>query len=197
MAGLDLSMPMLQRLTEKAGARPPFRLVQGDATVLPFASDSFGAALACHVLHLIPDWQAAVRELARVVRPGGVILIDAGGPPGRGWTQRIDRRFQREAGVGRRFVGAQHGGEVEAGMRAMGFQPRPLTPVRISDVSTPSAAIQGLEAGRYSWTWGLSSAVRRRAARATREWAREWIGDLDRSRARRWIIQWRAYDVPA
>src|SRR2546423_11010187 len=85
MAGVDLSRPMLDRLVEKAGGTAPFPLAVADATALPARRHAVGAALACHVLHLIPRWREAADELARVVAPGGVVLVDIGGDaPGTG-----------------------------------------------------------------------------------------------------------------
>lgn len=44
-----------------------------DSTRLPFDDDRFDAAVAFLMLHHVIDWEAAITELARVVRPGGVI----------------------------------------------------------------------------------------------------------------------------
>jgi phosphatidylethanolamine/phosphatidyl-N-methylethanolamine N-methyltransferase len=46
-----------------------------DITALHFADDSFDAAVAANVLHLLPTPNEAIRELSRVVRPGGLIII--------------------------------------------------------------------------------------------------------------------------
>ncbi len=54
------------------GMRP--RIV-ADARRLPFADASAGAALAMHMLYHVTDMPAAVAELRRVVRPGGVVLV--------------------------------------------------------------------------------------------------------------------------
>jgi hypothetical protein len=45
--------------------RGAVQVVLGDATALPFATASFAAAVACHVLHLVADWVAAVDELLK------------------------------------------------------------------------------------------------------------------------------------
>ena len=71
MAGLDLSEPMLAKLVDKAGGRPPFPLIRGDATALPFPDDRFGASVVRHVLHLVPAWKTVVDELVRVVATAG------------------------------------------------------------------------------------------------------------------------------
>ena len=49
-------------------------LVEADVHHLPFKSQSFGAAIASNSLHHFPDANQAMRELARVLRPGGVLV---------------------------------------------------------------------------------------------------------------------------
>jgi ubiquinone/menaquinone biosynthesis C-methylase UbiE len=48
---------------------------QGDARSLPYADDSFDAAYLVTVLGEIPDQDAALRELRRVLRPGGRLVV--------------------------------------------------------------------------------------------------------------------------
>ncbi len=59
-----------------AGMRPE---VVGDVQALPLADASVDAALAMHMLYHVPDIAAAVRELRRVVRPGGLLLVSTNG----------------------------------------------------------------------------------------------------------------------
>ena len=47
----------------------------GDVCRLPFADGAFDAAMALHMLYHVPDIPAAVRELRRVVREGGFVLV--------------------------------------------------------------------------------------------------------------------------
>lgn len=49
-------------------------VAQADAARLPFADDSFDLALSFLMLHHVGGWEAALRELVRVVRPGGRVL---------------------------------------------------------------------------------------------------------------------------
>lgn len=81
-AGLDLSAGMLRRAQDRlARSGFPVRLAQGDTTRLPFAGDSFDAIVLTFVFSAIPDGLAAMREMARVLKPGGVLaLVDAGEP---------------------------------------------------------------------------------------------------------------------
>ena len=48
---------------------------RGDATRLPFPNWSFDRIIAAEVLEHIPDDEAAARELARVLRPGGTMAV--------------------------------------------------------------------------------------------------------------------------
>ena len=49
--------------------------VNGDATRLPFADDTFDSIIASEVMEHIPDDMAALDELARVLKPGGTIAV--------------------------------------------------------------------------------------------------------------------------
>src|SRR5438477_9754950 len=55
---------------------------QGDARALPYAQDSFDAAFLVAVLGEIPDQDAALRELARVLRPQGRLVVGSQRPLG-------------------------------------------------------------------------------------------------------------------
>lgn len=196
MVGLDLSSRMLARLVVKAGGVRPFPLVVGDATRLPFTSGSFGAALAVHVLHLIPDWPAALAEMVRTVRSGGVILVNVGGF-GSGWWSDMQRRFSQEVGLSEQFLGTHRAPDVDAAMAELGSNGRSLPVVRGEEIATPNERIGRLEAGLYSFTWRVDDEIRRQGARAVRRWAAETLGDLDEPRAVPIEVAFRAYDVPA
>jgi len=75
--GLDLSLDMLalarDRL-ERAGLRH-CSVRQGDIYDLPLANDSFDAVIIHQVLHFLDDGARAVKEAARVLRPGGSLLV--------------------------------------------------------------------------------------------------------------------------
>lgn len=69
--GIDLSPGML----EKARARG-LDVTEGSATELPFESDSFDVTCSFKVLAHIPDIESALSEMARVTRPGGMVLAE-------------------------------------------------------------------------------------------------------------------------
>ena len=195
IAGIDLSEEMMAKLVDKSGGRAPFPLVVGDAVALPFRDESFGAGLVCHVLHLINHWPAALLELVRVVRPGGVILIDWGGW-GRGWSREITDRFCKEAGVRLPFP-LNEGEPPRIGqiMRSLGTRARDLPPVQDVQTGTVATQIERLRSAIYSFTWGLGEEERRRAAEAVLPWAKERFGDLDEARRMEREVTWHAFDV--
>lgn len=72
--GIDLTQAMLRRAVPRAG-QLDFRCVQGDAQRLPFADGSFEHAVLHLILAVVPDPVACLCETARVLAPGGQVLI--------------------------------------------------------------------------------------------------------------------------
>lgn len=188
--GVDLSLPMLGRLAEKSPGTP---VVQGDATRLPFRDGSFGAAFAVHVLHLIPEWRAAVRELVRVVRPGGVLLVSQGWW---GLVAHLDviEAYSEAAGLELRHAGLNDEAELDAALPEA--TPRELVRLEGTQEQTLRETIDRLRAGLYSFTWGLDEAERNRGADAAEALAEERYGSLDEPRQVAQEMYWRAYDLP-
>jgi phosphatidylethanolamine/phosphatidyl-N-methylethanolamine N-methyltransferase len=72
--GLDLTRAMLGRCAPRAaGLR--FGAVQGDSCALPFRDAAFDCAVLHLILAIVPDAARALAETARVIRPGGTVLI--------------------------------------------------------------------------------------------------------------------------
>jgi demethylmenaquinone methyltransferase/2-methoxy-6-polyprenyl-1,4-benzoquinol methylase len=90
VVGIDQSKEMLAAARARfANDRARVELVEGQAEKLPFAGEGFDALTVTYLLRYVDDPQATVRELARVVRPGGrVAMLEFGVPP---------RRVPREA----------------------------------------------------------------------------------------------------
>jgi demethylmenaquinone methyltransferase/2-methoxy-6-polyprenyl-1,4-benzoquinol methylase len=76
VVGLDLTLDMLrqgQRTIAEQSMSGRISLVAGRGEQLPFADDTFDALTFTYLLRYVDDPQATLRELARVVKPGGVV----------------------------------------------------------------------------------------------------------------------------
>ncbi len=103
---LDISMAALERLSRAGG-----RGTCGNVTALPFADQSFDLVAAFDIIEHVEDDATAFAELARVCRPGGVLLLSVPLHP-QAWTG-----FDEIVGHCRRYVPA----ELLARLLAHGF----------------------------------------------------------------------------
>jgi len=67
---VDASRPMLRRAVRQGSTG-----IQGDAGGLPVRDDAVDAVVVLDAFHHLPDPEAALAEAARVLRPGGVLVI--------------------------------------------------------------------------------------------------------------------------
>jgi phosphatidylethanolamine/phosphatidyl-N-methylethanolamine N-methyltransferase len=77
VTGIDLSTSMLEKARERVkreGLRN-VRLLEMDAGRLTFADDSFDIVYAPYLVSVVPDPVAVVREMRRVCKPGGKIIV--------------------------------------------------------------------------------------------------------------------------
>ena len=72
--GLDLTEAMLRRALPRVPGID-FAPLRGDAQRLPLADGSFDAAVLHLILAVVPEPRLCLREIERVVRPGGSVLV--------------------------------------------------------------------------------------------------------------------------
>src|SRR6185436_16491992 len=77
VTGIDLSSSMLEKARDRVARKDVrnVRLLQMDAANLKFADDSFDIVYAPYVISVVPDPVGVAREMRRVCRPGGRIVI--------------------------------------------------------------------------------------------------------------------------
>ena len=93
VAGLDFSEPMLavaekrlQAQSSKSKFSRPVQFLRGDAQQIPFPDASFDLVTISYGLRNLADWEMGLREMRRVVRPGGRLLVlDFGKPDNAAW----------------------------------------------------------------------------------------------------------------
>jgi SAM-dependent methyltransferase len=96
----DISTDMLDRARARAAAlgRDDIEFVEADIERMSFEDNEFDLCLSFNGLHCLPDPPAAVREIARCVKPGGRLVGDSV-VRGAGWRQDLAIGFFRRAGV--------------------------------------------------------------------------------------------------
>jgi ubiquinone/menaquinone biosynthesis C-methylase UbiE len=133
LVGIDPAEAMLRRARERLAGlerergRLPFRvrLHRADAEALPYADGSFDTVAAVLTLCTIPDPARAAREMYRVLRPGGRLLVlehvrAAQGRALAWWQDRVDPLWTRAAG------GCHLNRDTPATLRDAGFDTAPL-----------------------------------------------------------------------
>jgi ubiquinone/menaquinone biosynthesis C-methylase UbiE len=121
VAALDLSEEMIEearRRRHQLGA--DIRLVVGDAQELPFPEARFDTVVSAFSSCTFPDYAAAFREMVRVTKPGGSLLLLEHGRSSVGWVARrqdrnIERVYERS--------GCRNNRDVSADLAEAGLEP--------------------------------------------------------------------------
>jgi phosphatidylethanolamine/phosphatidyl-N-methylethanolamine N-methyltransferase len=98
VTGIDLSDSMLEKARDRVARKDVrnVRLLEMDAADLRFADDAFDIVYAPYVISVVPDPVAVAREMRRVCRPGGRIVIlnhfRSASPTG-AWLERMIAPF--------------------------------------------------------------------------------------------------------
>jgi ubiquinone/menaquinone biosynthesis C-methylase UbiE len=71
---MDIDPHMTQAAAARLAGFPKVAAITGDAAAMPFPDDCFDAVISCLMLHHVIDWERAVAEIARVLRPGGTFV---------------------------------------------------------------------------------------------------------------------------
>ena len=117
MTSVDASSAAVEVLRR----RVPGEVAQADVTTLPFADAAFDAAVLGEVLEHVEDDRGALEEVARVLRPGGVLAVSVPADPKRfgpsdRWAGHVRRYSRQEL-----LSACQAGGFTVERCRAWGF----------------------------------------------------------------------------
>lgn len=90
VTGLDFSAQMLEvagkRLQHANLKNEPLKFIQGDAEQIPFPDNSFDAVTMGYGLRNLSSWETGLREMIRVAKPGGrIVILEFGKPANALW----------------------------------------------------------------------------------------------------------------
>jgi SAM-dependent methyltransferase len=125
VVGIDLSISMLRHAVGRGGAQ----FARADVRQLPFRDGAFDAVTMCLVLEHVPELDVAIAEIARVLGPGGRLLLFLNHPlmqtPNSGWIDDhiLEEQYWR---VGRYLEAVTTMEEVEPGV-VIPFSHRPMS----------------------------------------------------------------------
>lgn len=129
VVGVDLAPAMVDRAAADNAGFPWLEFRVGDALALPFDDGEFGAATTAFGLRNLPDFEAGFREMARVVRPGGmVVCLELSVPRPRWWGRTYHATFRLFAPLAGSAFG--HRGAYEYLPASLDGFPRPVALAR-------------------------------------------------------------------
>jgi ubiquinone/menaquinone biosynthesis C-methylase UbiE len=188
VTGVDIAPLMLEQLQQKhtaarqtapAGSWGALATQIADMTALPFADGSFDAVIAVHVLHLVPQWQRALGEALRVIRPGGSFLL------GQDVTATDAVNFQiqdkwlqlvRELGAQPDRVGARGYSEILEALRTRGLVPEEATLAMWTKTQTPRSVLRYIADRTWSQTWGIPNPIFTDSVQRLEAWVKARYG---------------------
>jgi ubiquinone/menaquinone biosynthesis C-methylase UbiE len=181
--GVDISAGMMTRFLELLHSSAPSpHLCQADTCQLPFRDRAFQAVLSVHVFHLIKEWQQALAEMQRVLRPEGLLCTgydwrDQGSPHSQindQWRNIISKYVEHPGHPGPRDFN-----QVSEILIASGARSEEIEAAAWEYTFSPAHYIQQLANGTFSYSWRLDPQFMPACIADLRSWTTERFGSLD------------------
>lgn len=191
----DIADKMLGEIASKTDT--DIKTVVGSADALPFDDDSFPLVALARALYLIPNWQGAIAEMARVLKPGGYFIHEWGsGEPGTTIVRLRERLRARLLDMGVVDIfhpGARCEADVITELLTHGFDEIGAVKVETGMVMSLQDFIDKIAGRECSYLWGVSEPIAERAIAELTEWAKSELGALDQSVNVPSETYWRVY----
>lgn len=171
ISGVDISTGMMRRLREKQNGEV-VHVAQGDALHLPFPGNCFEVSLVVHVLHLVAEPAVALRELARVMKPGGRLLHCRN-------DHVNESRMQRLVDAARAHFSSERDNRhrmIDGAFADLGWHKADEQRFDYPLMTTPGDYLRHIEQRLWSSTWEMSDDEINRASAAVREAIGEHFG---------------------
>lgn len=185
VSGVDIGPRMLATLQgQSEGRGMVIDPVLGDATRLPFATASFRGVLVYHVLHLVSCFESAIRELRRVLAPGGVVICGferwRSASPWDACTAKW-KEVAASRGFMPRPTPEPYSEKIRASFQALGGSRR-LRPYAEGEEShTPAETLERIrERIYYTWSLEMKDDVFADCLAEFEPWFRRYYGDMSR-----------------
>lgn len=177
VVALDLEAAMLRAgVLEAESLSVMLASTQADVTCLPYADKTFDAVMINNVLHLVPRWEEALVETARVLRPGGVLIL------GRDWLDpdsfaaKIRGKWRQIVGMldpAMRPTSAAGPALFQTVARMGGRVSNEAIAAEWSECLSPARILERMRARRHNETWSLDEAVLSAGLPQLENWAQE------------------------
>lgn len=191
--GIDLSSHMLEALARRVQDEglANIHLALGDITALPFRAGVFDGAIAVHVLHLVADWADVLARVARLVRPGGQLVLGRDWIDPESFSGMIRNQFRRTVvEVGREMLppGAtaaappSGGAAIVSALAELGARPIGAGEIVAAEWRTelsPRQVLDGIRSRDDAESWVLPDDVLAETMRRLDAFAAEQWSDLD------------------
>lgn len=191
VTGVDISPRMVERLHAKYAAMRDAEPLHTwgtlttqitDITALPFPAETFDAALAVHVLHLVPEWRRALDEALRVIKPGGAFLLGQEQRESDDVNQRVQNQWiaiVQDLGYTATYPGAGYSTLVSyARERGLRVDEHLLTSWEVQ--AAPSDVLRWISERTWSRTWAVPDDIFAESVGRLTEWVqREYRGAVD------------------
>ena len=144
VCAVDASEPMLEVGRRRCASLPMVEFQRGDARKLPYPDASFDAAVAVQVYLFIPELDAALAELRRILRPGGRAIVMDTDWGSTVWHSRDPARMARMLETWKQRYSNAHIGRVLPGaLRRAGFVVEDAKAVPIVELSATEEDYSG------------------------------------------------------
>ncbi len=151
------------------------RLITADMTDLPILSQTIDVVVAVHIFHLVHNWQQALREILRVLKPGGFFLHcwDAYVQSDRITIDTRWKEIVRELGGSPDSPVATYSiGMAEEWLRQQGRLSQEIHVVKWNSEVIPQQVIENVENRVWSGTWGVPNDIFQESVKRLWEWGK-------------------------
>ncbi|BAY15990.1 putative methyltransferase [Anabaenopsis circularis NIES-21] len=182
VTGIDVSEEMLNQCRQKLNGTPEnLRLIQADASQLPFSDNSFDVVLTVHILHTVADWRAFLDEIERVLKPGGFYLnCQWITPPARREFESYFRSILSKYEESKPISQPIHAIDVQEYLHQKGYIANYLVAKEWLVSNTIDDLIIFFKSRAYGLCWGLADDQYRLAINELKEFCLNHYGSLDK-----------------